>query len=479
MAYNPYAQDPLYRQYQKSKTSATSNVAQMPKAATGTTSTPKAASPSLPAITANTYKGQTGSWNQWGDFVPSTTQKAGTAPTTNTGIKYTDPDMLASMNEKAIEGVNTFNGYANAAGDAQYEKFGTGIGYSTEDVNNSYTNQYPGVGQYVGNLYNLATNPSTIQAPVAPNTQVAYQMQPYMSMDEALKRANEQLNPTEELNRMNMLNTYRQQREKLPQYLNARGQAFGGLRGGLETELTQDEAMALEELSLRSAAEKQNVAQSLYQGDFDRAQSLSDRLFQQEQLNAQLANQQWQAQMQSFNQDKSQRTNSALALAELMQRQQEAQRAAENDLYQFNNLNAWQQAQLTQGNVNSDLERQLLEARIAETQRAANAPYSSGGGTSGGLTEYQKWQIQQTEKENAATAPNYTFEYLSAVPTYTSREQALGELKKYETIMKQRGVDPNVIRTEIDRLFPAKNTPSFNMPSNEALRSLVPGMPRY
>ena len=481
-AYDPYAQDKMYQQYLKSTKSAANNVAQMPVKTAGMGAASTSISSASPSY--QNHVSYFGSPQAYAAEIQRKESAGGTLsdPAAAAAFKSANPQYFSP----APKPTSTYeaqrrdlNMDASAADIEGLSGLATGLGFTQDEVNKSWKTTIPEVGNFYSMPYNLATTALQAAPPVAPNMQVQYQMQPYMSMDEALKRAGEQLSPTEELNRMNLLKTYMEQREKLPQYLNARGQAFGGLRAGLETELTQDEARSLDELSLRGAAEKQGVAQAMYQGDFDRAQSLSDRLFQQEQLNAQLANQQWQAQMQSFNQEKSQKANTALALAELMQQQQARQAAAAQDAYNFNNLSAWQQAQLTQGNVNSDLERQLLEARIAETQRAANAPYSSGGGTSGGLTEYQKWQIQQTEKENAATAPNYTFEYLSAVPTYTSREQALGELKKYETIMKQRGVDPKVILAEIDRLFPAKNTTSFKMPSNEALMNLVPGMPRY
>ena len=221
------------------------------------------------------------------------------------------------------------------------------------------------------------------QTPTAPTTNVEYAIPEGMTMEEALARAGQQLDPMTALARMNTTKAFASEREKLPQYLNARGQLFGGLRAGGESELTQREASALEQADLLAAANKSQVASSIKEGEDARAKSIADSIYQASMNNANLALSKWNTDMSSYNQNRQSAISAALTLI-AEQRQREAAATAANQWQQSFGLQS-DEFDYTRDKDAREWETQkpLIEAQTANYLHSANAPYGGSGGGSG------------------------------------------------------------------------------------------------
>jgi hypothetical protein len=139
--------------------------------------------------------------------------------------------------------------------------------------------------------------------PEMPDYDVKYPKVKSIDYNAALSQANQQLDPQYNMSRNNLLTGYQEQKKLLPQQLNARGQLYGGLRSGGETELTQQQAMALENLALQNNASKAELASSIQNNDYTKASQIAAQQYAAQQAQAAFAMQQWQAQMNNYQQN--------------------------------------------------------------------------------------------------------------------------------------------------------------------------------
>ncbi len=293
------------------------------------------------------------------------------------------------------------------------------------------------------------------QAPVKPVIDLSYQMPAYMSWEEALRQAGLQLDPQTELSRLATLRAYMEQRERLPQLLNARGQLYGGLRAGQEAELTQDERRALDELALRAAATKSEMAQGIQESDYARAKSIADAAYQNERDRAELLMQQWQAQQDLYNREQDRQNQSKMALVEILARMQEAAEVAEQQEYERQRqeqqdklaMEKWLASPESQ-DWYLDLAKKSMQADIANALRSANAPYGGGGGSG---SNKKSPPTDQTNDAFLQDATGYINDIASGKKTY---DGAIAEIDRY----MRAGVMPtdygNQLKASLTNAFP-------------------------
>lgn len=184
---------------------------------------------------------------------------------------------------------------------------------------------------------NMQETPTAPMVEQPPEYNIQYPEYPTysgMSREEALRQASGQIDPLAELAQMNLNDTYAQQRARLPQYLNARGQLYGGLRAGGESEITNEQAMALDKSRLGFNAQKEEVASALQMQDEARAKSLADQQYQSELNNANLAFQKWQTDMTNYTRSQEESNKNAQWLKNYELQLAAANRLANQDAYQ-------------------------------------------------------------------------------------------------------------------------------------------------
>jgi len=137
----------------------------------------------------------------------------------------------------------------------------------------------------LGSLINSTIN-TAIPLPKEQTINLTYPSVNYVSEEEALQRAGRIIDPQTEASRASTLSAYAKQREILPQILNARGQLYGGLRAGGESQITQEQAIALDSLASQALAAKEQKAQNIQDSDYAKAKSLADAQYQQDYNNA-------------------------------------------------------------------------------------------------------------------------------------------------------------------------------------------------
>ncbi len=114
---------------------------------------------------------------------------------------------------------------------------------------------------------------------------------PYLSLNEALAKAQKLYNPAYQLQLLRANETFSQDYRNLPYYLNAKGQAFGGLREAGEKGLSQEHAKALATAGFQYQQLLNQAAQQLYeqskeealqaeQQDYTRYLNARDRAYQ-------------------------------------------------------------------------------------------------------------------------------------------------------------------------------------------------------
>lgn len=103
---------------------------------------------------------------------------------------------------------------------------------------------------------------------------------PVMSFDTATKQAKAQIDPMTKIMEQRTNKSINDQRQLMPQILNARGQAGGGLRAEGEMGLTQDQAMILNEIGLQQDSKVLDLARSLSQRSEDVAMQKEAQDFQ-------------------------------------------------------------------------------------------------------------------------------------------------------------------------------------------------------
>jgi len=127
-----------------------------------------------------------------------------------------------------------------------------------------------------------ATTPTPLY-PTPPDPTPNYTMPtvPSLSWEEAQARAKGMFQPQYELARMRSEKQFADQRARLPGLLNARGYLYGGKREAGENNLTQDQAMTLNQLDTDFAAKEASAASSIYSNEQAAANTLLSQLITQ------------------------------------------------------------------------------------------------------------------------------------------------------------------------------------------------------
>lgn len=161
-------------------------------------------------------------------------------------------------------------------------------------------------------------------------TDLSYDAPEYMSDEEARRRAEAQLKPKFDAARNTTIRSFADQRELLPQLLNARGQLFGGLRAGGESKITQKQAEAMEKMNLEYQSALSQMALAIQEEDYARASQLAQMLYKKQVDQAALDNQAWNNNMTQWNSDQNRAMNALQwALGDL--RTQEAAELAQSN----------------------------------------------------------------------------------------------------------------------------------------------------
>lgn len=240
--------------------------------------------------------------------------------------------------------------------------------------------QTTGGSSYASQLVELVNQPLP-SAPSIPSFNYSYPNVPSISYEEAMQRASGVLGPQMEASKSRLMQTYMKQRKLLPKYLNARGQLYSGLRTGGEAALSQEEAMALEQLSLDIAAKQAEMAQSIQERDENRARALAEQMWQAQQADADKQLALYQAAMQNYAAEKDSRANLLLRLMQQEEDKETAARAAQQWEKEF----GLQQQQWGSDPRSQDwylpTYRQQLEAELAATNRSNRPTASTSGGS--------------------------------------------------------------------------------------------------
>ncbi len=433
-----------------------------------------------PYVTPTSYKGVPGTWNNFGEFVPSTpASKVAQMP--NVGAGLGAGGGTNSGNAGASTSIST-----NAGGNASssnratspYDPISnTGAGVGIANVGASagmivppgVENREASYGEVLDMLASMSQNQQAgreagmdieertpgqfteyltgyeqqrpvapaLTPPVMPAIDLSYQMPAYMSWEEALRQAGQQLDPQTELSRMAILRAYMEQRQRLPQLLNARGQMYGGLRAGQEAELTQDERRALDELALRATATKSQMAQGIQDKDYARAKSIADTSYQNKRDRAELLMQQWQAQQDLYNREQDRQDQSKRALVEMLSQLQQASDLAEQRTYDRQRQEQQDRLAMLKWFAQPEAQdwylpsyQQQMQANIANTRRSASAPYGRGSST-------PKPTATEIKAQKDAEAEAYYFKYKDRFKTPTDmlaqmiRNYEAGTIDKY------------------------------------------------
>lgn len=305
-----------------------------------------------------------------------------------------------------------------------------------------------------------------------------------MSYEEALRQAGSQIDPQTELARINLLKTYQEQRKRLPQYVNARGQLYGGLREGGEASITQKEAQSLDELSTRAAAEKARLASDIQNRADVNAREEADRWYQSELNRAKLAMDEYNTRMTNYYRTTAEQNDLAYRLKALALQQQAME---DENRYREAGLTGTYDGQPTLEYLQYmaspmaqdwylPLTRQSMEADIKNALRSANQPYSTVR-SSGGSSSTPK--PTQTERQNSALADAYDAvdQAYNAGLTYDEIES---NIKSQTSNLTRQGVDiQKVLDYAASKAPAAQEEPGWYSRLDQKLGGWLPfGSPR-
>ena len=315
----------------------------------------------------------------------------------STGGKITDPAGAAAFKaaNPGLFATSAATGGATTAPAGQGGAVGAPWGESVEthfDIGSpgwSFGDSAPYLGGG-GGATTWAANQAGPQ-PQYPDLNLSYNMRNVLSEEEAARRAQGVLGPQYDLLAMETAKKFGDERKRLPYYLNARGQLYGGLRAGGEARLTQEEAQTTDKQKLTAQAELAKLAQAFRQEDEQSAISEADRNYQMQRdlMNATLNR--YETEMTHWQNKETTAAKTLQGLIERQSRLEEARIAAGQDEARL----AWDREQAylpwTEGPTPKDL--------LPYTNPTANAllPYQGltalqqsnvgGGGTGAGGTK--------------------------------------------------------------------------------------------
>lgn len=275
---------------------------------------------------------------------------------------------------------------------------------SINDIGNRVNNTYPGTDIPYGNIvpgrpasggggltqYDQPTTPTTptLPYPTAPTVDVGTPQT--MSWEDAYQQAFKRANPHFNILRGRTEQQFSEQRERTPQLLAAR-YGMAGLRGGrresAESQTTQKEAQAIQELE----AQREQAINSLA-GDIQNQENSGayQRWYSDAQLKQQAADREWQQQKAAYEaaMQKDDRAN------DLFWKIMALQREDEQNAYSREQDAANQEWEREKFYYQDPLDVQYKEAQI----NRLNKPPASGGG---GLTSWQQYQVGRNNQQDA------------------------------------------------------------------------------
>lgn len=150
---------------------------------------------------------------------------------------------------------------------------------TNNDIKNTLSS-YSGIGSVAGSVPKM--NKSKTKKP-SYGASTTYTRPSYnvLSVQDALTQARSQLDPMKDLAVARVQESYEKEKNRLPQYLNARGQTYGGARIIGEQNLFDDSSKQINDINTQNNAQVASLAQQLVQRSQDRADSQAAQDFSQ------------------------------------------------------------------------------------------------------------------------------------------------------------------------------------------------------
>lgn len=263
------------------------------------------------------------------------------------------------------------------------------------------------------------------------------QYAPMMPWEEAMRMAGEKLDPLTELARMNLNNTFNKQRKMLPKQLNARGQLYGGLRAGGESQLTQDQGSALEALTLRANAEKSSMAENIRNFEHNRAMKQADDMYQSELDKYKMNYDKWKTGMDNYRTDTKEKNSRALALENLRLQQEAAKRAADQQVFSNTRLQEQDVYKKERDVIGDQRYAQEFGLKQRETDYATSKPYYNPN--TGAAPRPTQTEIKNNAMGSAYDAVD------SAFSAGMSAEQVINNIRSQSAALVRNGIDPEAV----------------------------------
>lgn len=253
---------------------------------------------------------------------------------------------------------------------------------------------------------------------------------PTLSLAEALSQALAQYQPLADLSKKRNTESYAEQKKKLPQLLNARGQAFGGARILGEEKLFDDYTDKNNEIDMQTNSNAMAMAQSLTQASENRADTLSGQDFSRWLGEQNLGMSKYQTELGQFNSDR----NYDLDVSKVGTANNQFQQNFGLQQEQLALQKAVQEWAKDPNNWENELKRRGAEAEIAATNRIKT---SSGGGSTSSSSSLTPTQAA-----------------IASVYEYNSPEEAITALNSYGAALAAQGVDLSKVRKEMQARWP-------------------------
>jgi hypothetical protein len=238
--------------------------------------------------------------------------------------------------------------------------------------------------------------------PTAPSLNYSMPDVEQMSWDEALQRAVGMYTPAYNTSVQRQDKQTSDQRALLPQMLAARGYLKGGKLESGDNAITQDQAMARTELDNSFETQKQQAANSIYEGETNRAQAALSNLLAQQNAKNTNAMSQWQTQYNAALQKEQNAQTTLMELARMNQQGEQYNKTFDYTKGRDTTLDASTASQKAatdaeqrrQFDLTYGLQKQTTDYNIGKPYFAP----SSGGG----ITPYQGYEIGRNDQQDSA-----------------------------------------------------------------------------
>ena len=260
---------------------------------------------------------------------------------------------------------------------------------TNNDIKNTLSS-YSGIGSVASSVPKM--NKSKTKKP-SYGASTTYTRPSYnvLSVQDALTQARSQLDPMKDLAVARVQESYEKEKNRLPQYLNARGQGLGGARIIGEKNLYDDENRQINDINTQNNAQVASLAQQLVQRSQDRADSQAAQDFSQWATIQNMLENRYGNEMAQYNADRNYDYQTGRDLIGDQRYADELAYNKENAQKEYD----WKTNPTTWANTDA---HNLALAQIAAANRS-----NTGGGGGGGMTVAQQLALMKyQDSQNAA-----------------------------------------------------------------------------